>query len=114
MSCDTEQAQFDFPNCYEGGSLESFDFTIAEENGAALTDATIVFKAAGAQTASLTLSVGSGLVLTATTAGAWVITVSQISTISLATGTYYYSLKTTDAAGLVKYYVAGTWQIKDA
>ena len=113
MSCETEQGRLDFPTCYEGGSLESFSFTIAEEAGAALTDAEIIFRAAGAQTASLALGVGTGLTLTATTAGGWVITVDQIDTITLATGTYYYSLRTTDAGSLKKHYVAGTWQIKD-
>ena len=114
MSCETEQGRLDFPTCYEGCSLESFFFTLAEDDGVALTDAEIVFKAAGSQTASLTLGVGTGLTLTTATAGGWVVTVDQIDAISLTTGTYYYTLKTTDAGNLTKPYVAGTWQIKDA
>jgi hypothetical protein len=110
MSCESEQGAFNFPTCYEGGSLESFDITIAEENGAALSAATIVFKLAGSDTASLTLAGGDGLTLT-TTAGAWVIGVDQINTITLVAGTYFYNLKTTDANGLIKFYLAGTWTI---
>lgn len=113
MSCETEQGRFDFPTCWEGGSLESFDISIAEENGVALTSAQIIFKAGGSDTASLTLANGSGLTLTATTAGAWVVTVDQINVIALAVGTYYYNLKTTDSAGVAKFYLAGTWQIKN-
>jgi hypothetical protein len=113
MSCETEQAQYDFPACWEGGSLESFDITIAEENGSALSSAEIVFKAGGSDTASLTLTSGDGLTLTDTTAGAWTITVDQISAITLTAGIYYYNLKTVDAGGLVKFYLAGTWEIKN-
>ena len=112
MSC-TDQGQLDFPTCYEGGSLESFDITIAEENGVALSSAQIVFKAAASDTASLTLTSGDGLTLTSTDAGDWVITIDQIDTLTLAAGTYFYNLKTTDAASLTKFYVAGTWQIKN-
>ena len=113
MSCETEQGTYDFPACWEGGSLESFDIAIAEENGAALSAAQIVFKAGGTDAASLTLANSSGLTLTTTTAGAWVITVDQINAITLAPGIYYYHLKTTDAGGLVKFYLAGTWEIKN-
>jgi hypothetical protein len=114
MSCETDQGRYDFPDCHEGGSLESFDITIAEENGAALSAAQIIFKLGATDTASLTLAGGSGLTLAATTAGAWVITVDQINAITLAAGTYYYNLKTTDANSLVKFYLAGTWRIKNA
>ena len=93
--------------------MESFEISIAEENGAALSAAQIIFKAGGSDTASLTLANGSGLTLTATTAGAWVVTVDQINVIALAAGTYYYNLKTTDSAGVAKFYLAGTWQIKN-
>jgi len=113
MSCETEQGQLDFPTCYEGGSLESFDITIAEENGVALSSAEIVFKIADSDTAALTLSSGDGLTLTDTTAGNWVITIDQIDTISLSPGVYAYNLKTVDAGGLRKFYLAGTWLIKN-
>jgi len=106
------QARLDFPTCYEGGSLESFDIAIAEENGAALSSASIIFKLAGSDTAALTLAGGTGLTLT-TTAGAWVIGVDQIDTISLTPGVYHYTLKTTDANSLSKHYLGGTWQIID-
>jgi hypothetical protein len=112
MSC-TDQARLDFPTCYEGGSLESFDITIAEENGAALSSATLTVKIAGSDTAALTLTGGSGLTLT-TTAGAWVITIDQINTITLTPGVYAYNLATTDANSLTKHHVGGTWQIIDA
>jgi len=113
MSCDTEQGRLDFPTCREGGSLESFDIAIAEENGAALSSATLTFKIAGSDTAALTLTNGSGLTLTATTAGAWVITIDQIDTITLAAGVYAYNLRTVDANSLKKDYLGGTWQIID-
>lgn len=113
MSCETEQGRFDFPTCWEGGSLESFEISIAEESGNALASAQIIFKAGGADTALLTLANGSGLTLTATTAGAWIITVDQINAITLTAGTYYYNLKTVDAASITKFYLAGTWQIKN-
>ena len=106
------QGRLDFPTCYEGGSLESFDIAIAEENGAALSSASIIFKLAGSDTASLTLAGGTGLTLT-TTAGAWVVTIDQINTISLTPGVYAYNLATTDANSLTKHYVGGTWQIID-
>lgn len=107
MSCETEQRQLDFPTCYEGGSLESFSISIAEDGGAALSSATIAFKASGSDTASLTLTGGDGLTLT-TTAGAWVITVDQIDTLSLTPAVYSYNLKTVDANSLTKHYVGGT------
>jgi hypothetical protein len=113
MSCETEQGRFDFPTCWEGGSLESFDISIAEENGVALASAQIIFKAGGSDTASLTLANGSGLTLASTAAGAWTITVDQINAIALAAGNYYYNLKTVDAVGLAKFYLAGTWEIKN-
>jgi hypothetical protein len=113
MSCETEQGRYDFPTCWEGGSLESFDITIAEENGSALSSAQMAFKAGGSDTASLTLENGSGLTLTTTTAGGWVITVDQINAITLTAGIYYYNLKTVDAGGLTKFYLAGTWEIKN-
>lgn len=113
MSCETEQGQLDFPTCYEGGSLESFDITISEENGVALSSAEIVFKIADSDTAALTLSSGDGLTLTSATAGNWIITIDQIDTISLAPGVYAYNLKTVDAGGLRKFYLAGTWTIKN-
>jgi hypothetical protein len=94
--------------------LESFDITIAEENGAALSSAQIIFKLAGSDTTSLTLASGSGLTLESTTAGAWNITIDQINAITLTAGTYYYNLQTVDAGGLKKFYVAGTWTIKNA
>ena len=90
--------------------MESFDIAIAEENGAALSSATITFKIADSDTAALTLTGGSGLTLT-TTAGAWVIGVDQIDTISLAPGVYAYNLKTVDANSLAKFYLGGTWTI---
>jgi 2,4-dienoyl-CoA reductase-like NADH-dependent reductase (Old Yellow Enzyme family) len=83
MSCESEQGRLDFPIGYEGGSLESFAITIAEENGAALSSAQIVFKAADSDAAALTLSDGSGLTLTSTAAGGWIITIDQINTIIL-------------------------------
>ena len=112
MNCESNQAHFDFPTCYQGGSLESFDFEIAEENGAALSSATIAFKLAGSDTASLTLTGGDGLTLT-TTAGAWVVGVDQIDAIALTPGVYHYTLKTVDANSLAKHYVGGTWNIID-
>ena len=111
--CESEQGRLDFPTCYEGGSLESFDITIAEENGSALSSAQIVFKASDSDTAALTLANGSGLTLTATTAGAWVITIDQINTITLAPGVYFYNLKTVDVNSLTKFYLAGNWTIKN-
>lgn len=114
MSCEApSQGRFDFPDCYEGGSLRSFDIAIAVDNSAALSAASIAFKAAGSDTASLTLTNGDGLTLTSTTAGAWVITVDQIDTIGLAKGTYFYSLRTTDADDVVEDFIAGTWTIKN-
>lgn len=113
MSCETEQGQLDFPTCYEGGSLESFNITIAKENGVALSSAEIVFKIADSDTAALTLTSGDGLTLTDTTAGNWVITIDQINIITLSPGVYAYSLKTIDAGGLRKFYLAGTWTIKN-
>jgi len=107
-----DQGRLDFPTCHEGGSLESFDIAIAEENGAALSSATLTFKIAGSDTAALTLAGGTGLTLT-TTAGAWVVTIDQINTISLDPGIYHYTLKTTDVNSLAKHYLGGTWQIID-
>jgi len=114
MSCESDQGRFDFPSIFEGGGLASFDFDIAEESGTTLASASIAFKLAGSDTASLTLAGGTGLTLTATTASAWTITVDQIDASTLAPGVYAYSLKTTDADELVNYYVGGTWTIKDA
>ena len=91
----------------------SRDFTIAEESGTTLASASMVFKLAGSDSASLTLSGGSGLTLTATTAGAWVITLDQIDACTLSPGVYFYTLKTTDADGLVNHYLAGTLKITD-
>jgi hypothetical protein len=113
MSCESEQGSLDFPIGYEGGSLESFSITIAEENGAALSSAQIVFKAADSDAAALTLSDGSGLTLTSTAAGGWIITIDQINTISLSPGVYFYNLKTVDENSLAKFYLAGTWIIKN-
>ena len=91
----------------------SRDFTIAEESGTTLASASMVFKLAGTDTAALTLTGGSGLTLTATAAGAWVITLDQIDAATLAPGVYFYSLKTTDADGLANHYLAGTLTVKD-
>jgi hypothetical protein len=113
MSCETEQAQYDFPACWEGGSLEAFSIAIDDNSGNALVSAEMVFKAGGSDTALLTLSSGDGLTVASTTAGAWVVTVDQINAITLAPGIYYYHLKTVDAASLTEFYVAGTWQIKN-
>jgi len=113
MSCEATQVRFDFPTCWEGGSLEALAIAIDDASGNALVSAQMVFKAGGSDTASLTLTSGSGLTLTTTTAGAWAITVDQIDTITLSAGIYYYSLKTVDAAGLTEFYVAGTWQIRN-
>ncbi len=113
MSCDTDQGTFDFPATYEGGSLKSFDISIAEESGTTLASAIMVFKLADSDTAALTLTSGDGLTLTATTAGAWTITVDEITPVTLAPGVYFYNLKTTDSDGVIEYYLAGTWEIKD-
>lgn len=91
----------------------SRDFTIAEESGTTLASAEMVFKLAGSDSVALTLSGGSGLTLTATTAGAWVITLDQIDSVTLSPGVYFYTLKTTDADGLVNHYLAGTLKITD-
>ena len=111
--CESEQGRLDFPTCYEGGSLESFDLTIAEESGSALSSAQIVFKASDSDTAALTLANGSGLTLTSTTAGAWIITIDQINTITLSPGVYFYNLKTVDVSSRTKFYLAGNWTIKN-
>ncbi len=91
--------------------MESFDITIAEENGVALASAAIIFKDGDGEVA-LTLSSGSTLTITDDTAGNWVITVEQIDTITLAAGFYSFVVKTVDAASLTKFYVAGNWEIK--
>lgn len=113
MTCENDQGWWDFPCIKEGGGLLSRDFTIAEESGTTLASASMVFKLSGTDTAALTLSGGSGLTLTSTTAGAWVITLDQIDSVSLAAGVYFYTLKTTDADGLVNFYLSGTLQITD-
>ena len=113
MSCESDQGRFDFPAISEGGGILSRDFTIAEESGTTLASASMVFKLAGSDTAALTLTGGDGLTLTATTAGAWVITLDQIDAATLAPGVYFYTLKTTDADGLVNHYLAGTLTVKD-
>lgn len=113
MSCETEQGRFDFPTCWEGGSLLSFDISIAIENSGTLAAAEIVFKAAGSDTASLTINDTSGLTLTDTTAGAYVVTVEQIDTIALTAGTYYYTMKLTESGGAKHHPLAGTWPIKN-
>jgi hypothetical protein len=113
MSCQSEQGRLDFPVCYEGGSLESCVITNAEANGVARDDAEIQFKIADSDTAALTLTVGGGLTLAATTAGGWIVTIDQINTIALAPGVYAYNLKTVDVGGLTKFYIAGTGTIKN-
>lgn len=93
--------------------MKSFDITIAEESGTTLSAAQIVFKLADSDTAALTLSNGSGLTLTSTAAGAWTITVDEITPVTLSPGVYFYNLKTTDADGVIEFYLAGTWEIKN-
>jgi len=110
MSCESDQGFLQFPTCYKGGTLESFDIAIAEENGVALSSASIIFKDSDG-VAVLTLTSGDGLTLDDTTAGAWNITIDAISPITLDAGTYYYSLKTTDVSGTIKFYLAGNWKI---
>jgi len=112
-TCNTEQGWFDFPTIREGGGILSRDFTIAEESGAALDSAVMDFKLSGTDSVALSLSGGSGLTISSTSAGNWVISLDQIDSVSLAPGVYFYTLKTTDADGLVNHYLAGTLQIKD-
>ena len=92
--CESEQGRLDFPTCYEGGSLESFNLTIAEESGSALSSAQIVFKASDSDAAA-------------------VITIDQINTITLSPGVYFYNLKTVDVSSRTKFYLAGNWTIKN-
>ena len=111
MSCESDQGRFDFPSIFEGGGILSRDFEIAEASGTTLADAEIEFRVAGSETVALTLSVGDGLTLTSTTAGAWVITVEQIAPVTLSPGVYSYNLKTTDADDMPQFYIGGTLTI---
>ena len=115
MSATTERNQgwFDFPTISERGGILSREFTIAEESGTTLSTAVMEFKLSGTDSVALSLSGGSGLTLSSTSAGNWVISLDQINSVSLSPGVYYYTLKTTDADGLVNHYLAGTITIKD-
>jgi len=110
MSC-TYQGNYDFPALYEGDTFVSRDLTIAEESGTTLASARLVFEKGGAATKTLTTS--SGLTLTSSTAGAWVITIDEW-TVDLATGVHIYDLETTDADGVVRHYLGGTFRVLDA
>jgi hypothetical protein len=107
MSC-TYQQHYDFPALYEGDTFESRNITIQEENGSALSSARLVFEKGGAATKTLT-SV-SGLTLTSTAAGNWVITINAW-TVDIAIGTHFWDLETTDAAGVVKHYLGGIFPV---
>lgn len=114
MSCETElPAVWNFPTTFEGGGIESREFTIAEENSAALASATIVFKLAGSDTAALTLNSGDELTLDSVASGNWVITLEQDTAHGLAAGVYAYNLTTVDADGFPMIYFCGTMEVKN-
>lgn len=107
MSC-TYQAHYEFPAIYEGDTFESRNITIQEENGSALASARLVFEKGGSATKTLTSA--SGLTLTSTAAGNWIITIDAWA-VSIAVGTHFWDLETTDADGVVKHYMGGTMNV---
>jgi hypothetical protein len=107
MSC-TYQAHYDFPTLYEGDTFEARDITIQEDNGSALSSARLVFERNG--TATKTLTSASGLTLTSTAAGNWIITINAWA-VDIAVGTHFWDLETTDANGVVKHYLGGVFRV---
>ena len=113
MSCDTEQGRFDFPASFEGGGIESREFTISIENSPVLSSAEIEFKLAGSDTVALSLNSGDELTLTSTASENWVITLEQVNAHGLAAGVYAYNFKTVDATGFPRTPLAGTLTIRN-
>lgn len=110
MSC-TYQGNYDFPSLYEGDTFISRDLTIAEESGTTLASARLVFEKGG--TATKTLTSSSGLTLTSTAAGNWIITIDEWD-VDIAAGTHVYDLETTDADGVVRHYMGGTFRVLES
>jgi len=57
----------------------------------------------------LSLTSSSGIVIN--DANAWDFTVSPITTLTLAVGTWFWSVETTSVAGTIKTYLAGTLEV---
>lgn len=74
----------------------------------ALTDVEMTFKD-NTGTTGLALNVASGI--TINSASAWNFTVTQILEFPLAVGTWYWTIKTTDAAGVGKTRNAGSIEV---
>ena len=66
-----------------------------------------VLDSAGAE--SLALTDGSGI--TINDASTWDITVDEITPLTLTGGVYSYAMEITDAGGVVRTWLAGTWRI---
>jgi hypothetical protein len=108
MSCCTYQGRYDFPALYEGDTFISREIRISENTGTSLASARLVFSKDGAPTKTLT--VGSGLTLTATVAGGWVITIDDW-VVNIAIGIHIFDLETTDAEGIVRHYLGGSFKV---
>lgn len=105
-------AKLDLPSVLRGDTFPKFSITGVTVDGAAPTSALagvqIDFRTSpGASTAALSLSTGSGI--TIDDAAAWAFSVDAFTVTLDAAVRYYFDIETTDAAGTVRTYAAGSW-----
>ena len=105
-----DTARYNFKTIRRGATFTSRSLTIQEASGTTLVSAELIFTAGGATASALTKSSGSGLTLTSTEAGNWIVTIEQFD-VALAEDVYSYELWTVDSANRRWCYLAGNMKV---
>lgn len=110
MSLDLTPLQWNWDPVVTGDTYPAAQITETSSE-TALSAVRLKIRASGSSTPVLSLSGGSGITITTTTAGAWDFTIDAIDTSTLDAGIYAYDIETTDSEGTVRTELQGIWQI---